>query len=70
MINSEPVPGGRSQGSLAWAGLHNTYFWIDRDRGICGVFLTQLLPFFDEEAVASFRQFELGVYSLLDGARE
>ena len=30
LINAEPVPGGRAQGSLMWAGLYNTYFWIDR----------------------------------------
>jgi methyl acetate hydrolase len=27
-INTEPGPAGRSAGSLAWAGLFNTYFWL------------------------------------------
>jgi CubicO group peptidase (beta-lactamase class C family) len=39
MISTEPVPGGRSAGSLAWAGLGNTYFWIDLHRGVAGVIL-------------------------------
>ncbi len=30
-------PEGRSAGSLAWAGLANTYFWIDPARNVAGV---------------------------------
>ena len=33
MISTAAVPGGRGAGSLAWAGLGNTYFWIDPERG-------------------------------------
>ena len=29
MITMGSVPGGRSAGSLTWAGLLNTYYWID-----------------------------------------
>src|SRR6266478_6017018 len=29
MINTARTPEGRSPGSLAWAGLANTYYWID-----------------------------------------
>jgi len=63
MISTEPVPGGRSAGSLAWAGLGNTYFWIDVDRGVAGVILMQLLPFADPKALALFNQFEKAVYA-------
>src|SRR5215470_14839839 len=62
MILTEPVPGGRSAGSLAWAGLGNTYFWIDPAKGIAGVILMQLLPFADPKALALFGQFEKAVY--------
>jgi CubicO group peptidase (beta-lactamase class C family) len=65
MISTEPVPGGRSAGSLAWAGLGNTYFWIDLDRGITGVILMQLLPFADPKALALFDQFEKAIYASL-----
>src|SRR6185369_6623338 len=47
LINTQMAPTGRSAGSLAWAGLANTYFWIDRTKRVSGVFLTQLLPFYD-----------------------
>lgn len=66
MISTEAVPSGRSAGSLAWAGLGNTYFWIDRTRGIGGVILMQLLPFADANALALFDHFEKAVYTVLD----
>nr|MBA2401605.1 beta-lactamase family protein [Bradyrhizobium sp.] len=44
LINTAKTPEGRSAGSLAWAGLANTYFWIDPKRKVSGVFMTQLLP--------------------------
>src|SRR3989454_6753776 len=34
LINAQQLPTGRSAGSLAWAGLANTYFWIDRTRRV------------------------------------
>src|SRR5215204_4883674 len=36
MINTESTPAGRSPGSLAWAGLANTFYWVDPSRGITG----------------------------------
>jgi CubicO group peptidase (beta-lactamase class C family) len=65
LINSEPVRGGRAAGSLAWAGLANTYFWIDRDRRVCGVFASQLLPFLDHTATDLYAKFETAVYGAL-----
>ncbi len=65
MISTEPVPGGRSAGSLAWAGLGNTYFWIDPGRGIAGVILMQLLPFADPKALALFDACERATYAAL-----
>jgi CubicO group peptidase (beta-lactamase class C family) len=62
LINTQPVPGGRSAGSLAWAGLANTYFWIDRTKHVCGVFLSQVLPFYDHTAVDLLGKFETEVY--------
>lgn len=62
MINTVDVPGGRAAGSLAWAGLANTYFWIDPARRISGVILMQLLPFADGPALQEFADFETAVY--------
>jgi CubicO group peptidase (beta-lactamase class C family) len=65
LINTQPVPGGRSANSLAWAGLANTYFWIDRARRVSGVFFSQLLPFYDATAIELFGKFETEVYRAL-----
>ncbi len=65
MINTERVPGGRSAGSLAWAGLGNTYFWIDPARRIASVILMQLVPFADAKALALLSKFETAVYAAL-----
>jgi methyl acetate hydrolase len=65
MISTEAVPGGRSPGSLAWAGLGNTYFWIDPTKGIAGVILMQLIPFADPKALRLLDGFEKAVYAAL-----
>ncbi|HJQ57424.1 MAG TPA: serine hydrolase domain-containing protein [Vineibacter sp.] len=61
-INAAPAPTGRSAQSLAWAGLANTYYWIDPVRQLTGVILMQILPFFDTKAIKLFRDFETAVY--------
>ena len=64
MITPEASPDGRSAGSLAWAGLGNTYYWADPKAGKAGVLLTQLLPFGDPEVLALFAKLERGAYGL------
>jgi methyl acetate hydrolase len=66
LINTEPVPGGRSSGSLMWAGIYNTYFWIDRENDLCAVLMTQILPFYDDDVIQLLGQFETAVYSSLN----
>ena len=61
-INEAVAPTGRSAGSLSWAGLANTYYWIDPVKGIGGVFATQILPFADSKALPLFYAFETAVY--------
>jgi CubicO group peptidase (beta-lactamase class C family) len=65
LINTQDAPTGRSAGSLAWAGLANTYFWIDRAKRVSGVFLSQLFPFYDATAIDLFGKFETEVYRTL-----
>ena len=62
LINTAKTPEGRSAGSLAWAGLANTYFWIDPARDVTGVILMQMLPFGDAKCLEAFAGFERGVY--------
>jgi CubicO group peptidase (beta-lactamase class C family) len=70
LINTAKTPEGRSAGSLAWAGLANTYFWIDPARNVAGVILMQLLPFADGKCLEAFAGFERGVYADLDAGQK
>ena len=62
LINTQDVPGQRSAGSLTWAGLFNTYYWIDPRQQIAGVMLTQVLPFADPTVLQLLDDFERAVY--------
>jgi methyl acetate hydrolase len=52
----------RSPGSMSWAGIFNTEFWIDPERHIGGVQMMQVLPFYDDGAIRTLRDFEELVY--------
>jgi CubicO group peptidase (beta-lactamase class C family) len=68
MINAQPGPNGRSAGSLTWAGLFNTHYWIDPARRITGLIMTQVLPFGDAPTMALYGRFERAVYDYLKAA--
>jgi methyl acetate hydrolase len=59
-------PKYRSPGSLSWAGLLNTQFWIDPRRHVAGVIMMQVLPFYDDSAIRTLRDFEQIVYQHLN----
>ncbi len=63
MINTEDTPSGRGAGSLAWAGVNNTYFWLDRSKRVAGVLMTQILPFADPAVLGLLDRFEAAVYA-------
>ena len=62
MINDVAAPTGRPAGALAWAGLANLYYWIDRQNGIGGYWATQILPFADTTSVTGYIDFETAAY--------
>jgi CubicO group peptidase (beta-lactamase class C family) len=64
MISPQASADGRSAGSLAWAGLANTYYWADPAGGKAGLILTQALPFGDPEVLGLFAALERGAYDL------
>lgn len=67
MVNEEDAPTGRPAGSLAWAGLANLYYWIDRSNKIGGYWATQILPFADAASVGGYLEMETSVYRALKG---
>jgi CubicO group peptidase (beta-lactamase class C family) len=63
LINDGPGPDGRRAGSLFWAGLGNTYYWIDPAGDRAGVIATQSLPFADPLVLSLLGAFERAVYA-------
>jgi hypothetical protein len=60
LINREPGPNCRAAGALAWWGCSTAISGSgDDDRG---VWMTQLLPFEDLDAMAVFGALERGMY--------
>jgi methyl acetate hydrolase len=62
LTRTESGGASRSVGSMAWAGLFNTEFWIDPAQGLAGTHLMQLLPFYDEGALHALQDFETAAY--------
>ena len=67
-LTQADLPGMRSRGTADWAGLFNSYYWIDRNKGIGGVLMTQLLPFFDMPVIETLMGFEMAVYQQVGAA--
>jgi len=66
IASSDPaMKGFRSPGSMSWAGIFNTEFWVDPVKQIGGVHMMQLLPFYDDGAIRALRGFEETVYKNL-----
>ncbi len=70
LVNDEDAPTGRAAGSLAWGGLGNLYFWIDRKTGVAGFWASQLFPFMDPISLGGALAFESAVYEGLARDRE
>jgi CubicO group peptidase (beta-lactamase class C family) len=58
----------RSAGTGDWAGIFNTYYWIDRAAGIGGLMMTQVLPFYDAKIIDVLMAFETAVYAQVGAA--
>jgi len=62
MIETVDRPGGRAKGSYSWAGIVNTYFWVDPARELAAVLMLQLTPFASRASVDLLQRFESAVY--------
>jgi methyl acetate hydrolase len=65
LLNLSETPQGRSAGSLSWAGLASSYYWIDPTKRVVAVWATQLFPFGDPTVIAELEAFESAVYTNL-----
>lgn len=53
----------RNKGAVYWAGSANTYFTLDKDKGVALVYFTQFFPLNDKVSYEFYRLFEKAVYS-------
>lgn len=59
---AKPVASMRRPGSMNWAGINNTFFWIDPQSEIGVIVLMQMLPFYDDAALQVLQGVERLVY--------
>lgn len=64
-VSLEDFPGMRPAGTGSWAGIFNSYYWIDRTNGVAVTFFTQVQPFFDVGVVPALLGVEQAVYAQL-----
>jgi CubicO group peptidase (beta-lactamase class C family) len=53
----------RSPGAAYWAGIANSYYTVDKDKGVAVAYFTQFLPFNDKQSYDFYRLFEQQVLS-------
>jgi CubicO group peptidase (beta-lactamase class C family) len=63
-VNSKPTAAGRSANTMSWAGIYNTFFWIDREKQVAAVFMTQMLPFLEPGVAKVVEEFDRAVYAM------
>ncbi|MCC6708183.1 MAG: beta-lactamase family protein [Gammaproteobacteria bacterium] len=63
VINTEDIPGCRAANSLAWAGVHNTFYWIDPTNQLTAVLMMQLLPANDPKVLGTLVGYEQALYA-------
>ena len=63
-LNTKPTSTGRAANTMAWAGIYNTFFWIDREKQVSAVLLSQMLPFLDPGPKKLLDEFDRAVYEL------
>ncbi|KGO68899.1 Beta-lactamase-like protein [Penicillium italicum] len=57
---------GRSNGTGHWAGLINSWWWADREKGVAGIVCTQILPYADANVLGLWGAVETEIYKALE----
>ena len=59
---AKPEANMRRPGSMNWAGINNTFYWIDPQQQIGVIVMMQMLPFYDDAAIGILQGTEKLVY--------
>lgn len=63
LLDTTDRAGMRHAGSGGWAGLFNTYFWVDPHSGLTAALYTQTRPFVDPPILSVYNRFERALYA-------
>lgn len=63
LLNTQDIHGMRQAWSGSWAGICNTYFWVDRTTGIAGAIYSQFYPGLHPDALDIYANFEHALYA-------
>ena len=65
-LNRCDIPGKRAAGTMSWAGVLNSHYWVDPENDVAAVFMTQSLPFVEPAFMEAYDAYERAVYASLD----
>ena len=63
-LNSTTAGTARGVNTMAWAGLYNTFFWIDVEKQVGAVLMSQMLPAIDPGPRKLLEDFDRAVYAM------
>jgi methyl acetate hydrolase len=62
LLHLQGHPDRRSPGSVSWAGIANTFFWLDFDSAVAAIVFAQNLPFLDPAVLPAVDLYERSLY--------
>ena len=66
IVAVEGVPGVAGSGMMCWDGLPSCFWWIDRERGTCGFYGSQVFPPGDRPTAELFGEFRKAAYDAVE----
>lgn len=66
-INTGTAGTDRGVNTMSWAGILNTFFWIDREKQVGAVLMSQMLPGLDPGPRQLLEEFDRAVYAMKAG---
>lgn len=70
MLMPEGLPTGRGKNAAYWAGIINSFWWCDREKGVAGFMAGQTLPFGDMGVIGTWMGCEKVLYDEVGGQSE
>ena len=65
VLHRSGIDGKRSAGTMSWAGVLNSHYWVDPAKDVAAVIMTQSLPFVEPPFMRTYDAFERAVYASL-----